>query len=168
MSTHAHELRTAFDAEFAAALPSPESGRCDVLCIQVAGEPYAVRLGDVASLHAGLRVVALPARAPELLGVAAIRAAVVPIYNLAVVLGMSGAAAQRWAVVHRAGTAGFAFERYDGHVRIAETAISAASRSGPIAGQLVVAGQPRLVIDLDSVVEANEKRWNQHRPAKDK
>ena len=137
-----------------------------MLCIQVAGEPYALRLGDIASLHADLRVVALPARAPELLGVAAIRAAVVPIYNLAVALGMSGAGAQRWAVVHRAGTAGFAFERYDAHVRIPETAISTASRSGPIAGQLVVTGRPRLVIDLDCVVEAIEKR-NQRSTAKD-
>lgn len=168
MSAHADQLRKAFDGEFAAALPPPESAQRDVLCIQVAGEPYALRLGDIASLHAELRVVALPARAPELLGVAAIRAAVVPIYNLAVALGMSGAAAQRWAVVHRAGTAGFAFERYDGHARIAETAISAASRSGPIVGQLVVAGQPRLVIDLDSVLEALENRWNQRGTAKDK
>ena len=168
MSAHADELRTAFDAEFAAALPSPESGRRDVLCIQVAREPYAIRLGDIASLHAELRVVALPARAPELLGVAAIRATVVPIYDLAVALGMSGAAAKRWAVVHRAGTAGFAFERYDGHVRIAETAISTASRSGPIAGQLVIAGRPRLIIDLDSVVEAIEKHWNPRSTAKGK
>lgn len=167
MSARADELRDAFDGEFAAAPRPPDPAHRDALCIRLAGEPYAIGLGDIASLHAELRIVALPARAPELLGVAAIRAAVLPIYDLAVALGMSGATTRRWIVVHRAGTAGFAFERYDGHTRVAEAAISAASRSGHIAGQLVVGGQARLVIDLGSVLTAIEARWNQGGTAKE-
>jgi purine-binding chemotaxis protein CheW len=112
-------------------------------------------------------VVSLPTRAPELLGVVAIRAAIVPIYDLAAALGRSGAAATRWMVVHRAGQAGFAFERFDGHLRIAEGSIAAPSPRGHIVGQLVVDGQPRLVVDLGSMLTAIEHRWNQSSTAKE-
>jgi chemotaxis signal transduction protein len=167
MTTRAQELRGAFDGEFAAAPRAPQHGLRDVLCIRVGGEPYAIRLDDIASLHAELRIVALPTRAPELLGAAAIRATVVPIYDLAIVLGAAGAVAQRWAVVHRGGRAGFAFEGYDGHARVAETTISAAAQRGHIAGQLVIDGQPRLIVDLGSVLNAIETRWNLGGTAKD-
>ena len=160
MTGRACELRDAFDRGFAAAVLPPDANRSDVLCIQVAGQPCAIRLGDIASLHAELRIIALPSPAPELLGVAAIRATVLPIYDLAGALGMPGAAAARWTAVHCDGQAGFAFERYDGHARIADVAFSAAAQRGHIAGQLVVHGQPRLIIDLGSVLAAIDTRFN--------
>ena len=167
MTSRALELRSAFDGEFAAAPRAPEHALRDVLCIRVGGQPCAIRLDDIASLHAELRIVALPTRAPELLGAAAIRATVVPIYDLATVLAVPRSAAQRWAVVHRAGRAGFAFDGYDGHARVAEATIPAIARRGHIAGQLVVGGEPRLIIDLGSVLSAIETRWNQGDTAKD-
>jgi chemotaxis signal transduction protein len=167
MTGRASELRDAFDRGFAAAVLPPDASRSDVLCIQVGGQPCAVRLGDIASLYADLRIVALPSHAPELLGVAAIRAAVLPIYDLAGVLGMPGAAALRWIAVHRDGQAGFAFEGYDGHARIADGSLSTAERRGHVAGQLVAFGQPRLVIDLGSVLAAIETRFNQRGTAKE-
>src|SRR5262249_25581408 len=146
--SRASQLREVFDRGFAAA-PSPAgAGHLDLLCIAVAGEPCALLLSDVASLHAGLPIVALPTRAPELLGVAAIRASVLPIYDLAIALGMRAAAAPRWTVIHRAGRAGLAFDGHDGHTRIAEGAIAAAAQRGHVVGHVVVGGQPRSVIDL--------------------
>jgi chemotaxis signal transduction protein len=109
----------------------------------------------------------LPTRASELIGAAAIRATIVPIYDLAIALGMPGAAAVPWIVVHRGGTAGFAFERYEGHARILERAMSGTAQRGHLAGQLAISGQPRSVIDLGSVVAAIETRWNQSSTAKD-
>lgn len=160
MTSRAHELRDAFDRAFAAPPSTPEPGRGEVLCIQVGGQACAIRIGDVASLHADLRIVALPSRAPELLGVAAIRATAVPIYDLAGALGMPGAAAVRWIVVHRDGRSGFAFERYDSHTRITHGSLTTTAQRGHIVGQLVVGGQPRLVIDLGSVIAAIETRFN--------
>jgi chemotaxis signal transduction protein len=167
MTERAGELRDAFDRGFAGAVVPPDTSRSDVLCIGVGGQPCAIRLGDIASLHAALQIVALPSPAPELLGVAAIRATVLPIYDLAAALGMPGAAAVRWIAVHRDGQAGFAFERYDGHTRIADGALGATAQRGHVAGQLVVDGQPRLVIDLGSVLTAIEKRFNQGGTAKE-
>ena len=167
MTGRAGELRDAFDRGFAAAVLPPDASRSDVLCLQVGGQPCAVRLGDIASLHAELHIVALPSRAPELLGVAAIRATVLPIYDLAGALGMPGTAAVRWIAVHRDGQAGFAFERYDGHARIADGALSTGGQRGHVAGQLVVGGQPRLIIDLGSVLAAIDRRFNHSGTAKE-
>lgn len=167
MTARASELRADFDRGFAAAPRPPEPGHSDVLCVRIGGEPCALRLGDIASLHAGLRIIAMPTRAPELIGAAAIRATIVPIYDLAIALGMPSAAAVPWVVVHRGGAAGFAFERYEGHARVAERSISAGVQRGHLAGHLVVGGQARSVVDLGSVLTTIEIRWNQGGNAKE-
>jgi chemotaxis signal transduction protein len=169
--TRARELREVFDAGFAAAPPPPEPVHRDVLCIRIAGEPFAIPLGDIASLHADLRIVALPARAPELLGVAALRSAVVPIYDASRAFGLPAADAPRWLVVLRGGRAGFAFDGYDGHARIPDRAITPvdapANRRGHVRGQLVLDGQPRAIVDLGSVLAAIEQRGRHDDTAKD-
>ncbi|HSS01965.1 MAG TPA: chemotaxis protein CheW [Kofleriaceae bacterium] len=167
MTARAGELRDEFDRAFAAGIKPRDAGHGDVLLVELGGEPYALRLGDIASLHAALRIVALPTRAPELLGVAAIRATVVPIYDLATALGMPRAAATPWIAVHHGGAAGFAFEGYEGHARIPQRSIAATAQRGHVVGQLVVGGRPRSVVDLGSVLTALEARWNQSGIAKE-
>jgi purine-binding chemotaxis protein CheW len=165
--TRARALHDEFDRGFAEAPRPPAPAHRDFLCIRVAGEPSAIPLVDIASLHADLRVIALPSRAPELLGVTAIRATLVPIYDLGVAFGGSPAGVTRWTVLVRGGSAGFAFEGYDGHVRIGDRAIARATQRGHVRGQIVVTGQPRSVVDLASVLAAIETRWDPHDTAKD-
>jgi purine-binding chemotaxis protein CheW len=165
MTARADELRDDFDRGFAAALRPAETGHSDALCVRIGGEPFAIRLADVASLHARLRVVALPTGARELMGAAAIRASIVPVYDLAVALGMPRINEAPWIVLHRGGAAGFAFEVYEGHARVPERSTGGAA--GHIVGQLTVDGQPRSVIDLSSVLAAIEKRSNQSGSAKE-
>jgi len=159
--TRALELRAAFDGEFAAALPPPEPAHSDYLRIRIGGEPFAIALADIASLHADLRIVALPSRAPELLGVAALRAAVVPIYDAGTAFGMQSGA-PRWIAVLRDGQAGFAFESFDGYVRIPDGSVAAVDQRGPVRGQFSVSGQRHSVVDLGSVLTAIETRWRKH------
>lgn len=165
--TRAAELRAAFDADFAAALPPPQPAHSDLLRIRIAGQPFAIPLADIASLHADLRVVALPTRAAELLGVAALRAAVVPIYDAGTALGLPGSGAPRWTVLLRSGLAGFAFEGYDGYVRIADRSIVAVTQRRHVRGQFGCNGQQHAVVDLGSVLTAIETRWRQSGIAKD-
>jgi len=160
MRTRADELRTAFDRDFAAASRPPEPAHSDFLCIRVGDEPSAIPLGDIASLHADLPIVAVPTRAPELLGVAAIRAAVVPIYDLAAAFGIASTGPARWTVLLRGGAAGFAFEGHDGHARIPDRSIATAAQRGHVRGQFLLGGQPRSVVDLGSVLTAIETRWH--------
>jgi purine-binding chemotaxis protein CheW len=173
MSGRALELGREFDHSFAAALPPPAPPHLDFLCIRIGGEPSAVALGDIASLHADLRIIALPSRAPELLGVASVRAAIVPIYDLGAAVGAQAAAAPRWTVLLNGRAAGFAFEAYDGHTRVTAAAIADAPapgggpRQGYVRGRLTVAGQPRPIVDLLTVLTAIESRWRPAGPAKD-
>jgi len=167
MTTRVAQLRNAFDRNFATPPPPLEPARSDFLCIRVGGEPSAIALGDIASLHADLRVVALPSHATELLGVAAIRAAVVPIYDLGVAFGVARTSTARWTVLLRDGLAGFAFDGYDGHARIADRDVAAAPPGGHVRGQFTHDGQPRSVVDLRSVLTAIETRWRPRRPAED-
>lgn len=150
-------MHAEFDRGFAEPVRPPESAHTDFLRIRIAGEPYAVALADVSSLHADLQIVALPSRAPELRGVAAIRTAVVPIYDLGVALG-APATASRWTLLVRSGTAGFSVEGYEGYVRIPDISLRAAGSGGHLRGQFVIAGQPRSIVDLGSVLTAIETR----------
>lgn len=168
MTSRALELHDVFDRGFAAAPPPPEPAHTDYLCIRVAGEPAALVLTEIASLHADLRIVALPTPARELLGVASIRSAIVPIYDLASAFGTArGPQAVRWSVLVRGERAGFAFEGFDGHARIADRAIAAATQRGRGRGQFVLAGQARSIIDIDAVLTSIENRWRPSGAAKD-
>ena len=175
MTARVLDLHEAFDRGFAAAPPPPRPAHTDFLCIRVGGEPSAIPLGDITSLHADLLIVELPTRAPEFRGVAAIRAAIVPIYDLSVALGATSATASRWSVLIRGGHVGFAFEGYDGHARIADRAIAVpagvpaagASAHGHVLGQFSLDGQPRSIVDLGSVLAAIELRWRPRGTAKD-
>jgi chemotaxis signal transduction protein len=167
MSTLARDIHDAFDAGFAAALPPPAPAHSDFLCIRIGGDASALPLADVTSLHADLRIVALPSRAPELVGVAAIRSAVVPIYDLRVAFGRAATTVPRWTVLVRGGTAGFCFESFDGHLRIPDRAIAASSQRGHGRGQFTAGGQPRSIIDLGATLTAIETRWRTGPSTKD-
>jgi chemotaxis signal transduction protein len=167
MTTRAIELRDAFDRGFAAAARPPEPAHSDFLCIRVGGEPSAIPLGDIASLHVDLRVVAVPTHAPELLGVAAIRAAVVPIYALSAAFGIPGTGVPRWTVLVRGGSAGFAFAGFDGHARIPDASIAVATQRGHLRGRFSLGGQPHSIIDLASVLTAIGTRSRHSGTAKD-
>ena len=79
--------RAAFDAVFAAAPPLAGAPLEDFLAIRVGGTPYLIRLAECAGLARARKVVALPSRSIGLLGIAAVRGAVVPVFSLATLLG---------------------------------------------------------------------------------
>ena len=115
----AAELRAAFDASFAAPPVPPPPRMVDVLRVRAGGIAYTLALAQVASLHADLRIVAVPSPARELLGVVAVRGTVVPIYDLASALGATAnPAAPRWIAIARGGAVGFAFDGFDGYARV--------------------------------------------------
>lgn len=116
MADRALELQAAFDRGFAEALRGPRAATTDLLRVRLDGAPYVVRLSEVAALHVDLPICAVPTPARELLGVAAIRSALVPIYDLRALLGAPTTHAPRWCAVHT--TVGFAFDGFDGLLRV--------------------------------------------------
>ena len=81
------DLRESFDQSFAIAPVVEGDGLEDILAVRIAGDPYGLRMREIRGLVATRRVVPVPSRRPELLGVAGHRGAVVTVYSLAALLG---------------------------------------------------------------------------------
>ena len=113
----AADLAADFDRSFAlahAALPD----YLDVLVIDIASERYALRVSDVAGVFVDRAVTRVPATRAELVGIAGFRGAVVPVFDLAALLGHSAVASPRWLVILAASSIALAFERFGGHLRV--------------------------------------------------
>lgn len=91
------EFRRTFDETFAAPPPSGKEEGEDFLCCRVRGDGYALRVRELAAVSPAGRVIPLPSKTPELLGVAGHRGTLVPVYSLAALLGYGpGRESPRW------------------------------------------------------------------------
>ena len=131
MTSRAGSLREAFDRAFAVAPRIHDDNREDLLGIAIAGEPYALRLSAVAELVAGRPVTRLVGGAPGLLGIAGLRGALVPVFDLAALLGRDDRVPPRWlALTTGEPRVALAFAQLDGHLRVPREAIAADADAG--------------------------------------
>jgi purine-binding chemotaxis protein CheW len=122
---HVADLRRAFDRSFAEPRENGKDLVEDLLGIGVAAEPYALRLADIRAVVADRTPIGLPGTDSRLLGVAGLRGSIIPVYDLAVVLGHPPVTAPRWLVVTAARpSVALAFPTLDGHLRVARDAIA--------------------------------------------
>lgn len=160
------ELREAFDRSFAQA-PSTEAAAVEnLLTIRVGSDPYVLQMTEVAGLFADKKVTRLPSPVSELLGIAGFRGAVLPVYDLATLLGYSRAVEPRWLVVVAATPLALAFEDFDGYVTTREQAIApepqAGTRGRHVQQVVRIGNLARPVISLASVLE-----WIRQRASRD-
>jgi purine-binding chemotaxis protein CheW len=161
ISATAAALRISFDEGFAAAPAASRSERLeDVLAIRVGGDPYALRLSEIAGLHCDLKIVPVPSSITQLLGIAGLRGMMAPVYDLAALLRYPPAARPSWLVI--AGGAqpvGFAFETFEAHLRVSEESSENGEAQGGGAtrrqtrGTVRAAGALRPIIHMASVME---------------
>ena len=117
-SERVQAMRAAFDAAFGQKPAAQSAGFRDFLAVRAGGARHAIRLDDITSLHADLRVASLPSEDPRVLGVAAIRSRVVAVYDLGALLGSGPSAGRlRWIALVRDHESSVAFEALEGHVR---------------------------------------------------
>lgn len=123
-------LRRSFDEGFAS-LPAPPPPRQGLLGIRLNGDPFALRLEEIAGLHGRRKIVHLPEGPPGLLGMAGLRGRLVAVYGLAQLLGREGGGANAHWLVECAGedNLALAFDVLDGHLWVACAALSAATDS---------------------------------------
>ena len=154
----AQSLREAFDRGFSeAASQAAASPASRFLGLRIAGDPFALRMTDVARLHTDGTVVPIPSPSPTLLGIASVRGSLVAVHDLHVVLGYPAGGARRfWVLVRRDHPVGFAFDGLDGQFEADSTSpieaaggtaryIRGASRSG---------ASIRPIVDVASILEA--------------
>lgn len=153
------ELRRSFDAAFAEAPATTAEQRIALLSIRVGGDPAAIRVLDTLELLEVDRIVAVPSRRPELLGLIGLRGAVVPVYSLARLTGRAEGDPPRWAVL--AGSAdriALAFTSFERHVRVAPADVhpvgAIADRSAHVAGAVEIDGVSRPILDVASIARA--------------
>lgn len=163
-ATTSRGLREAFDRAFAGA-PVTDAGRTEnFLAIRVGGEPHAIALAEIAGLFTDKKIVALPGRAPELLGIAGLRGDIVPVYSLRAFLGYPPAEEPtRWLVLAgREQAVSFAFDRFDGYARIVHTELSpvpgTSSSRGHTRAMATIAGVRRSIISVHSILDTITSR----------
>jgi chemotaxis signal transduction protein len=168
-AVNAAELKRRFDQTFADPPSSDAGPTIDFLAVGIGGDPWAIRLSEVAGLFSDRPVTLLPGSLTGLAGVIGLRGAVVPVYDLRVLLGYSGGALPRWLLMAANTPVALAFDRFDGHVRVARTAVAAesegpgAAAQSPISREVVHAGGfARPIIRLASVLDGIAMRAQQH------
>ena len=156
------ELRRSFDQAFALPRRQVRDEVEQFLAIRVGGQPCALRLRDLTGLAAGRRVLSLPSRAPELLGIAGVRGALVPVYSLAVLLGHGQATAPlRWlAQCGGEDPIGLAFEEFEGYLRAPRADVYRANTAaGRHVSEVVRVGAVvRALVDVPSLTAALKAR----------
>ena len=119
------ELREAFDRSFASPPARATQEIDDLLAIRVSGERYAIRLRDIAGIVTGRKLISVPASTPALLGLAGIRAGIVPVFGLASLLGHAQASdSARWMVLCDAEEpVALGFSDFEGYLRLPQSAL---------------------------------------------
>jgi chemotaxis signal transduction protein len=145
------ELRTEFDSSFTDPVRPHDEDHIELLAIRAGGRPYALRLSQTSGLYPDRPVTALPGPLPSLLGVAGFGGGILPVYDLAALLGRPAADRPRWLLL-AAGTPplAFAFGELDGHVRVAADTIITERHEGAgcLRGMVPLPGGTRPIVDL--------------------
>jgi chemotaxis signal transduction protein len=130
-SSKAAELRDAFDRERALpfAAGGTEQGE-NLILIRVSEDAYVVRTSEISGLVADRKIVGFPSPISELVGIAAVRGVLLPVYSLAALLGYAAdREATRWlALCGREELFALAFSRFEGYLRVTSGQICAAEQ----------------------------------------
>jgi chemotaxis signal transduction protein len=166
-------LRRAFDRSFAEARGEEAEALQNLLAIRIGGDPYAVRLSEIASLHADRKVVSVPTRTPDLVGLVGLRGLMAPVYDLRTLLGYAGGAAPRWLLfVRTPDLVGFAFDLFEAHLRAGAQEMSSTNdgdaASPYVRGVIRTADGIRSLIHIASLKEAITRRADSDRPPKER
>ena len=155
-------LQREFDETFAAPLPEPGPKRERLLAIRISGDPYAVRVSEVAAVAKPERLVRFPAKQPEFLGVASVRGSIFPVYSLAAIVAPGTAdPASAWILLcDQADPLGLAFQSLEGSFDVPSAELAASSQaSNPyVTGMVRWGSTSRPVIQLSSAVRRLKAR----------
>jgi len=121
------EMRRLFDQSFAAEGQVEAAAKEQMIAIKAGGEDFAVRLRDVSGLAVSKgKILPVPSRVAELLGITGIRGMVVPVFSLAALLASPPAATPpRWLMFcgGKQAPIALAFDDVEGHFAAASTDI---------------------------------------------
>lgn len=153
VAERADALREDFDRSFTEPARRHDVEHAELLAVRAGGRPYALRLSQTSGLYPDRPVTPLPGPLGALLGVAGFSGSIVPVYDLATLLGHPVPERPRWLVL-AAGTPALAmaFHELDGHVRVPASSIITETggdrHRGSVRGMVPLAGGTRPIVDL--------------------
>lgn len=148
------ELRADFDRSFAEPARRHDVEHAELLAVRAGGRPYALHLSQTSGLYPDRAVTPLPGPLSALLGVAGFGGSIVPVYDLAALLGHPVPDRPRWLVLATgAPPLALAFHELDGHVQVPTGSImtegdAGSRRGGCLHGMVPLAGGTRPIVDL--------------------
>jgi purine-binding chemotaxis protein CheW len=160
-------LREEFDNSFARA---PNTGTAlaeNLLAIQLGGIAHALRVAQIGGLFVDRHIVSLPSPSTELLGVAAFRGQLAPVYDLAAMLGYTRHTTSRWLVLLRLQEpVAFTFDAFDVHIAAppedilrSDSNLQQQSRRAHISEAVRTANGILPIIDLVSIVDNIKRQY---------
>jgi chemotaxis signal transduction protein len=158
------DMRRAFDQAFAMAPTAAIDEFEDLLAVRVGGDALAIRVRAISGLAACRKIVPLPSRIPALLGIAAIRGGVVPIYSLAHLLGYRpGSKPPSWlALCGDPEPMGLGFEEFEGFLRVRRGDVHPAQAADDPKGRAIEVVRSekhvRPLVDVPSTLERIKAR----------
>lgn len=152
----ADELRDAFDSGFARASEDAVATSERLLAVRIGGEAHALRVAEIAGVFVDRTITSVPSRHPALLGITGVRGAVVPVFDLAALVGRAATAPRlRWLVIAAHERVGFAFDAFEGQLAVAASSIVRAREGSSHVREVArVADQLRPIVLLESVISA--------------
>lgn len=156
-SSTALALRRAFDQAFAAP-PADASREVEpFVLLKVADHPYGMRVREIRGFAAARKIIPLPSSIGGLLGLAGFRGSLVPVYDLAGLLGY-GALDQppRWFILcGDAEPLALAFAEFDGYAEHSRADLRprGTEERRHVREVLVLGSTARGVIDLPSIIQ---------------
>jgi len=165
MTAKVEELRRVFDRARALPFSSGEAEKSEsLLNVRVSRDAYSLRVSEISGLAAGKKIAGLPSPLSEMLGLAGIRGALVPVYSLAALLGYGADAEQtRWLILCASEEPfALALNEFEGYVRVPLEDLHAAEKKDAARTHVTHVARThelaRAVISIPLIREAIQRR----------
>jgi chemotaxis signal transduction protein len=168
---HLTELRHAFDRTFQLPHQLTTKSVEPMVAFHTAGIALAVRVQHITGVMKRTVILPVPSIVPELLGVAAVRGGLVPVFNLAALLGFPPIGEPQWfMLMNRQTPVAFAFDGLEGRIEVEQAHVYADETSSPSKHlhQLAEVGSVvRAVVDVSNLMESIGQYAGLGAPAKE-
>jgi purine-binding chemotaxis protein CheW len=125
-------MRGDFDQSFALARDTQGVTSKDLIGLELGTIAHAIRLSELAGLYAGRNVAPLPSTVAACIGIAGFRGSIIPVFDLASLLGLPRAPHARWLALAAGAPVAFSFAGVAKHMRVPREAIAATTSHGHV------------------------------------
>ncbi len=171
VTERAAELRREFDRTFSEPVRLDPATKEELLAVRVGGQACALRLSEITGLFVDKKITRVPGGNAALRGIAGFRGALLPVYDLPVLLGHPGTQTPRWLVIASAAPVALAFDAFERQLRVSRDEILPQSARSETTGYAREIVRTRTfigpILHLPSILEAIKASGMETAPKKE-